>query len=247
MTPLREVLLVFAAVTAGTAVLGALRGVPYAGDLVHLGVAALFLGGALRLARREPDGARRFGIDLAGILEPIAEDDTRPAGPLGLYDLGRSLRAALPSALRETGFALALCAIIFPPFIAGFWLWYRPAHGYSWQWPPDLASFALTQVVLVGLPEEAFFRGYVQTRLGDHFTARTKLLGTEVSVPALVIQAALFAIVHLATEMNVEKLAIFFPGLAFGWIRARRGGIGASIAFHAACNIIAEILTYGWL
>jgi uncharacterized protein len=64
-------------------------------------------------------------------------------------------------------------------------------------------------------------------------------------VPALVAQAALFAVVHLATEAHVEKLAVFFPGLLFGWMRARRGGIGASIALHALSNVLAYVLTSG--
>ena len=35
----------------------------------------------------------------------------------------------------------------------------------------------------------------------------------------------------LATEPHPAKLATFFPGLLFGWLRAWRGGIGAAIAF----------------
>ena len=61
------------------------------------------------------------------------------------------------------------------------------------------------------------------------------------------MQAALFALVHLATEPHPAKLAVFFPGLLFGWLRAWRGGIGAAIVFHALSNVLAEILVRGWL
>lgn len=252
--PLREVALVYVGVCAATAALGALRDVPGARDAAHLGIAAVFLFVPLWLARREPGGARRLGIDLAGLLEAAPEDDdderevpSRPAGPLGVFDLARAIRAALPAAARETGFALALAAIVFPPFVVGFWLWHQPERAFAWDPPPDLASFALTQIVLVGLPEEALFRGYVQTRLHDAFPPVRRVLGAPLNVGVWLAQAALFALVHLATEPHVTKLAVFFPGLLFGWMRARRGGIGAAIVFHALSNVLAEILVRSWL
>ncbi len=246
MSPLREVLVVYAAVTVLTALFGALHALPWANDYVALAIAALFLGTAMRMSRSAPGGMQRFGIELGGLLEPADASDTEP-GPLGLFDLARTLRTALPSALRETGFALAVASVVFPPFVVGFWIWWGPSHPFVWHPTADFASFVLSQFVLVGLPEEALFRGYVQTRLGDRFTHKTRVLGTELSVPAWILQSVLFALVHLATEPNVQKLAVFFPGLLFGWMRARRGGIGASIVFHALSNVIAEILVTGWL
>lgn len=251
MSPVREVLVVYTLVGVATAALGAARNLPWAGDVVALGIAAVFLGTALAMARRTPGGAARMGIELGGLLEP-SEPDDRPAGPLGVYDLGRTLRAAMPSAVRELGFTLAVVAIVFPPFVVGFWLWHHTVapgllHAWVWRWPPDFASFALSQIVIVGLPEEALFRGYVQTRLSDQLGAKRRVLGTELSIPAWILQSVLFALIHLATEPSAEKLAVFFPGLLFGWMRARRGGIGAGIAMHAASNVLAEVLVTGWL
>ena len=247
MTPLREVLIVYAAVGLATAAIGALRDVAGLPDVVHLAISALFLGVAMQMARRERDGPLRMGIQLGGLLEPTPDNDARSPGPLGLFDLARAIRAALPSGMRELGFALGLAAIVFPPFGVGFWVFHGPSHPFTWALPEDLGSFALSQFVLVGLPEEAFFRGYVQTRLTDAWPRMRRILGTDVSLPALVVQAVLFALVHLATEPSPEKLAVFFPGLLFGWIRARRGGIGAALAFHALSNVLAEILVQGWL
>ncbi|MDQ3036087.1 MAG: MrtC family glutamic-type intramembrane protease [Myxococcota bacterium] len=245
---IREVALVYVGVCVATAALGALRAIPAARDAAHLGIAALFLFVPLYLARRSPGGARHYGIDLGGLLEAEpSDDDDRSPGPLGLYDLARTLRRSLPSALRELGAALGVAAIVFPPFVVGFWLWHRPGHSFTWSLPPDLASFALTQIVLVGLPEEALFRGYVQTRLHDALPPRRTILGAPVHVGVLIAQAALFALVHLATEPHPAKLAVFFPGLLFGWMRAWRGGIGAAILFHAMSNVLAEILVRGWL
>ena len=247
MSPLREVLVVYVLVVIATAALGALRDLPWAADFVSLAIAAVFPGTALSMGRRVPGGAARLGIELGGLLEPPDATDERPQGPFGIYDLARTIRSALPDAARETAFALGAAAIIFPPFVVGFWLWHGPTHAFAWHLSPDFASFVVSQLVLVGLPEEALFRGYVQTRLGDRFTTTRRVLGADVSVPALLLSSALFAIVHLATEPSVTKLAVFFPSLLFGWMRARRGGIGAPIVFHAASNVIAEILVTGWL
>lgn len=246
-TIVREVALVYVGVYGATALLGALRAVETLRDVAYLGIALLFLNVPLHLARREPDGARRYGIALAGLLEPAREDDERPAGPLGLYDLGRALRRALPAGLRELGVALLLALLVFPPFVVGFQIWHQPVHPFRWAPPPDLGLFATTQLVLVGLPEEAMFRGYVQTRLHDAWPPRGTLLGAPVHLGVLVAQAALFALVHLATEPDAQKLAVFFPGLLFGWLRAWRGGIGAAMAFHALSNVLAEILVRGFL
>lgn len=243
---LREVGLVYALVTVAAVVFTRLRGVPLAGDLVHLAVGATFLVTAIKLADREENGLQRHGIDLGGLL--VREEP-----------LFAAMRAAFPSMLRETAVALAIVAVIFPPFAIGFWAYY--AHVAPWVAPsvsptiahfafrvaPDLGSFALAQVIVVGLPEEALFRGYCQTRLTDAFARTTKVFGVQVSLPALVLQSALFAFVHFAVDLDPQRLAVFFPGLLFGWVRAWRGGVGASILLHAMSNVYADILIRSWL
>jgi hypothetical protein len=62
-----------------------------------------------------------------------------------------------------------------------------------------------------------------------------------------VLASTLFALVHLASDPRPDELATFFPGLVFGWLRARRGGIGAALSFHALSNILAEVLVRSWL
>ena len=248
-SPLREVGLVYLVVAALTFAITRLPEEGPLGDLVHVLVAAVFLLFAVKLAQREPGGMRRFGIDLGGVLVPPdeAEGDDRDAGPFGLWDLSRAIRSAFPSAARETGVALVVMIAIFPPFAVGFQLWHQPTHPFVLRAPPDLLEFALTQLVVVALPEEALFRGYFQTRLTDAFPRTVRFLGADVSIPALIGQAALFAIVHFVVDFSPERLAVFFPGLLFGWLRAWRGGIGAPILLHAASNVYADVLVKGWL
>jgi hypothetical protein len=49
------------------------------------------------------------------------------------------------------------------------------------------------------------------------------------------------------TQPFIARLAVFFPALVFGWLRARTGGIGAGVIYHAACNLFASYLgeSYG--
>jgi hypothetical protein len=198
----------------------------------------------MRLAQREAGGMRRMGIDLAGVLVPSEDED---GGFLGLRDLGRSLRGALGPASTEIGVALLVALVIFPPFAIGFSVYHGPTRPFLPSLPDDALSFALSQVLVVALPEEALFRGYFQTRLGDLFQKPRRILGVEIDLFALVVQAALFAFIHFAVDLSVERLAVFFPGLLFGVLRAWRGGIGAAILFHALSNLYADILVRGWL
>jgi membrane protease YdiL (CAAX protease family) len=273
---LREVGLVYAAVSVATVLVTRLRDTPGLGEYVHLAVGALFLVPAIKLAEREPGGLRRYGIDLAGLLAPPEDRHDVPSEPAAagsapsepapsestaggdasaparrrasfVGELLETLRAAGPSALRESLVALAVIAVVFPPFAVGFHFWHGPTRAFALHWPPDLASFALAQLVVVALPEEAFFRGFVQTRLTDALPRTVRLLGAQVSPGALLAQAALFGLVHFAVDLAPERLAVAFPALLFGWLRARRGGIGAAILVHAASNVYADILVRGWL
>jgi membrane protease YdiL (CAAX protease family) len=63
-----------------------------------------------------------------------------------------------------------------------------------------------------------------------------------------VVTSAVFALGHLATELNPNRLAVFFPALLFGWLRSRTRGVGASITLHALCNLFASYLarSYGF-
>ena len=79
------------------------------------------------------------------------------------------------------------------------------------------------QLSLIALPEEVFYRGYLQTRLDDAWPLRVRLFGASVG-PSVVVTSAIFALGHLLTIHDPGRLAVFFPSLVFGWLRARTGG-----------------------
>lgn len=268
---MREVTLVYLGVCVALFAVTRLRAVPWLAEYVHLLVGGIFLFVALHYAGKQ-GGLARFGVALGGLLGPSDEagrDETgrdeagraetgaedsgggttsaeADDGPFGIFELGRVVRRGLPSALREIGVALGVAAVIFPPFAVGFYFWHGAAHPFRWNLPPDFASFVAAQLVVVALPEEVFFRGWVQTRLHDAFAPR-RILGAWLHPGVLIVQSVLFAIVHVFAEPHPARLAVFFPGLVFAWLRGWRGGVGAAIVFHALSNVFSELLVRGWL
>ncbi|MDD5308453.1 MAG: CPBP family intramembrane metalloprotease [Deltaproteobacteria bacterium] len=137
-------------------------------------------------------------------------------------------------------------AVAFPP-IAAFapWFWGIAGKAWAFAWPIGYPSVALSQLLVVALPEEIFYRGYLMSRLDDVLPCRARVLGVQVG-PGLVIQAVLFALGHFLVDFHPARLGVFFPALAFGWLKAKRGTIGAGVLFHAASNIFMEIFRAGY-
>ena len=196
------------------------------------GVGLVFLGVTYVLVLRDADTAtvRESGLSLGGLFEPEA---------LSARRLARSAAGAL-------GWALACAALVFPPFWLGFVLWHAPAAGFTAASLAGLLRDAGGQLLGVAFPEEVFFRGYLQSAFDRAWPPRLRLLGAELG-PGLLVSSAIFALGHLLTDPHPSRLAVFFPSLAFGFLRARSGGVGASIVFHAACNLFASFLgrSYG--
>jgi membrane protease YdiL (CAAX protease family) len=152
--------------------------------------------------------------------------------------------------VRDLSFAVGLMVVLFTPiaFAAGpFWTF---AFGldltpWSFAWPEHYPEAALSHLLIVALPEEVFYRGYALGRLDDIFRGRVRLLGVPVGW-GLLIQAVLFALGHYLIDLEPQRLAVFFPALAFGWLRLRTGSIAAPVALHAGANIFMEVLRAGY-
>lgn len=110
------------------------------------------------------------------------------------------------------------------------------AHGRDWTW---LLWLLLTQLVVIGLPEEAFFRGYVLGRLLCIWPARRTLLGAPFGL-AHVVSAALFAAIHLVATPSAHRLLVFFPGLLFAWLASRARTTIAPTVHHALANVMLQ-------
>ncbi len=110
---------------------------------------------------------------------------------------------------------------------------------YSMFW---MLTFALSQAVIIALPEEAFFRGYLQRRLGEAGLTRVvlRVAGLEVST-ANIVTSVLFALAHLPAVFNPFRLATFFPSLLFGAMRDRDRSILGAILVHTIGNLIMQL------
>lgn len=196
------------------------------------GVGLAFLGVtyvlALRTGHSRPPA--EYGLALGGLLDP------EPLSP----------RRMLKETAVALAWALGLALIVFPPFWFGYLAWWKPLHPFHAAALPSLGDDVSGQLFVIALPEEAFYRGYLQTELDRAWKPRWKVLGAELG-PGLFVASALFAVGHLLTETHPNRLAVFFPALVFGWLRARTKGIGAGVFFHAMCNLFAAFLgqSYG--
>ena len=194
------------------------------------GIGFAFLGATYVLALQgDTISIRHFGLSLGGLVEPAAIEWRR---------FFRDLCVAL-------GWGIGIALIAFPPFWLGWRIYWHATSTFHFRGATSMGDEALGQLVVVALPEEAFYRGYLMTALDDAWGRRWRLFGAELGF-GWIVSAALFAVGHLLTEPRVDRLAVFFPALLFGWMRARTGGIGAGIVLHALSNVFSATLARGY-
>jgi membrane protease YdiL (CAAX protease family) len=172
----------------------------------------------------------------------------------GLSD-GRTWRAAGRGALQ----GLLVCAVVFPLFAGAFWVYaevvlprlpaavarvvapYGGPVRLGLRLPADPAVFALVQLLVVALPEEIFYRGWMQTAWARGEPSRgVTVLGARLGA-GFVRTQLLFALGHLVV-LQPWRLGTFVPGLLFGWVRERTGGVAAPIVVHALSNVLVRTL-----
>jgi len=212
--------------------------VPFLRENLHVPIAVIFFYTPAIAARL---GGGAFDYREAGLrLDPVG---------LNAAVIGAAVVVAFP--IFVVGFFAfygALCgprgAHVLPHVASMFgrlcrhWLGWRDGH---LRLPDHFALSALNQLVVVAIPEELFFRGYLMARLERRWKPTRTVLGVPVGL-ALVVSSALFAVGHILVVPNPQRLAVFFPALVFGWMRARTGSIAAGACFHALCNLVADVL-----
>jgi len=160
---------------------------------------------------------------------------------------------------RDLAWGLGVSLVLFPPFVLAFFGFlelvphlppdlrvaltpYRGAGAeIAFRLPERFWLHVADQFLVVALPEEFFYRGYVQTRLGQAWgEGRRRLLGVPVGA-AFWFTQVLFAVGHLG-QLHFWRLAVFFPAILFGWLRARTGSIVPGIIVHALSNLVLMTL-----
>ncbi len=89
-------------------------------------------------------------------------------------------------------------------------------------------SAVIFQLLGVSLPEEVYFRGFLQERLGN-------------TMKGVVVVSLLFALVHLPQFViyrDPYALLTFFPSLVMGFLYCRTSNVLPSAIFHFASNIV---------
>lgn len=177
----------------------------------------------------------------------------------GVPDWPWASREAAAQFRKDVVWALGVSAIVFPLTVGGFFLLLDAISWLPGSWREILTPYphgagdialrfpdrfwlhVLDQFLVVALPEEFFYRGYLQTRL-EHAWGKGKgrLLGAPVG-KAFWLTQVLFAVGHLG-RLDPWRLSVFFPSILFGWLRARTGSIVPGIIVHALSNLVLMVL-----
>ena len=95
-------------------------------------------------------------------------------------------------------------------------------------------SFIIMELMFVALPEEVFFRGYLQQQLGN-------------TIKVVVVVSILFAFGHFVTlclggdhsiPVCSQSILTFFPSLVMGYLYVATETLWASIIFHFLANLV---------
>lgn len=90
-------------------------------------------------------------------------------------------------------------------------------------------SFILFQLLSVSLPEEIFFRGFLQDSTGKTFKA-------------VIFVSLLFSLAHLPKAIFTNEwilLLSFFPSLVMGWLYMKTNNILPCTIFHLFANVVS--------
>ena len=148
---------------------------------------------------------------------------------------------------KSWGAALRLCLVV----NLCLWVWYIPLYDfwvglvagkkYIGTMPKELWMTIAYHFFYVAIPEEFFYRGYMQTRFNEVYPKKIRIFGVSVGM-GLIWTSVLFAFGHSVVMLQWWHFAIFFPSLLFGWMREKSGGILSGAMIHACCNVGITVL-----
>ncbi len=90
------------------------------------------------------------------------------------------------------------------------------------------AYYVILQLLSVSLPEEFFFRGFLQDSTGRNFRA-------------VLLVSLLFSIAHLPKAIFIGEwmsLLSFFPSIVMGWLYMKTNNILPGTIFHLLANLV---------
>lgn len=123
--------------------------------------------------------------------------------------------------MRDIFFGIVTSVMVLLPF----WL-VMSSIGSRFQFVS--VQIMIFQLLGVSLPEEAYFRGYLQESLGNN-------------IRGVFVTSILFAIMHLPQWViygDWYPLITFFPSLVMGFLYMMTSNIVPSVIFHLLANIL---------
>ncbi len=151
---------------------------------------------------------------------------------LGLYS---------DSIIKDLKYLAIILIIVFPLFFLGNHIYqiFILHHNFRIFFREGIILYLLTNLLTAAIPEEMFFRGYIQVQLSRVYNS--KKIFKYISISNL-LTSFFFALGHFFINPHPERLAVFFPSLLFGLLRELRGNIYPSIFLHWISNVIMYIL-----
>jgi membrane protease YdiL (CAAX protease family) len=131
------------------------------------------------------------------------------------------VNVALRLSRRDILTGILVSALVLLPFCCAVFL-----IGKRFVLPP--LGTALFQLAGAALPEEVYFRGFLQERLGN-------------TPGAVVAVSALFALTHLPQLIfysDISSLLTFFPSLVMGFLYMKTANVVTPTIFHFCANIV---------
>jgi membrane protease YdiL (CAAX protease family) len=123
--------------------------------------------------------------------------------------------------IKDTALSLSVSLLILLPF--GY-LMSRSGNAFSLL----PAGSILFQLIGISLPEEVYFRGFLQERLGN-------------TIGGIVIASLLFSIMHIPQVImygDIYSILTFFPSIVMGYLYMKTSSILPSTIFHFSSNIV---------
>lgn len=130
-------------------------------------------------------------------------------------------KVKLRISLKDTAIGIIASALLLVPF----WL-LMSQGGKPFSFPP--ANIMFFQLIGISLPEEVYFRGFLQERSGNNFKG-------------LLIVSILFSIAHMPQFIfynDIFSLLTFFPSLAMGFLYLKTSNILPPTIFHFFSNVL---------
>ena len=157
------------------------------------------------------------------------------------------LEARWSDVFRDFQWLLGICLLVFPPFLLANHFYQQYFFGktfthFAWAGVP---LYFLNQVILVALPEEIFFRGYLETKLTQVFAPKFKIWGAPFGW-GVILSALVFAFSHSLIHFQWWHFSIFFPALLFSWFRQKTGTVWMGVLFHALCNLASYLISLNY-